>query len=449
MGPQVGLLIFLSTLPPLVLLQPYMIRAETDLFQPTTFLFLNVLLGVTLRALLIINERTRAIDDKFLLGQEYAFFFPAILWITGALVLFLIGYALNFRVPKNRIGILKGGIEKWANNKILILSIIILAIALYSIYDFVSQLNVADLQVTNFSKKRTFRIDGEKVSLGYQRWGASLANVGFYMIFIFMLLKRVRYFSVHGLFLFAFFGISALFALFTGSRVDLLFFFLNGMLIFNYLRKFRIRKFLPLILILGFLVVFMSRSRHTRTDDIDDLVGGISFYETFGSLVDNRNHLGFTKTAHIMDAVPGKMNFAYGSTMLGWLYAPIPKTYWPEKPIVLTGPLITENVYQRDWKRNGGVPPGLVADLYWNFGYLGIVLGYLIAGVFTRYMYNFFLTVKRNPNALFLYMTLLYSLVFVLHSNGVVYAITNLLQGIVPTILIIGFFSLPKIKWFG
>ena len=418
-----------------------------DFFQPTAYLLLNLLLGVSLRSILMISKPNDPdIQRLFLLGEDFSFFIPAAFWITIAVGLFLIGYNLNFRPPKNRIAIFRRGIESWKDNRVLLISVVLLGVAMYSIYDFATQLSVSDISGSNFSRKRVLRVDGEKVALGYQRWGASLAELCFYLLLIYKLLRKKTLFSVYGLLLMISGLTAILFPIFTSSKISVVFLSFNSLMLYSYIKDVPSIRFLPYGLILILMIVVMSRSRTTRDANLSELVSGISVTETFGTLIQNRNQLGISKTAHIMNAVPSKMNFAFGSTMIGWLWAPIPKTWWKEKPVVLTGPIITENVYGLSWKSNGGVPPGLVADLYWNFGYIGIFLGYFLIGIFTRTMYNFFSACRKNPSALLLYIGLLYSLVFVLHSNGIVYAITTVLQYIVPMILIIIFVTFPRIR---
>lgn len=447
-GWAAGVLVGLCMIPSVIMLQPMVTRRNMDFFQPTAFVLLNLILGVSLRSILIISNTTDPdIQRLFLLDEELSFFIPAAFWIILSMCLFLVGYNINTGTLRSRIGFLNRGIESWKPDRVLFLSVILLSISAYSIYDFITQLSITDITGGSFSKKRILRVDGEKVALGYQRWGASLGELCFYMLLIFKLLRRKSFFSAHGVLLVISGSIAILFPVFTSSKISVVFVGFNVLMLYSYIRDIPSKRFLPYGLVLMVLIVVMSRSRTARDASVTDLVSGISVTETFGALIQNRNQLGITKTAHIMDAVPNRMEFAYGSTMIGWIWAPIPKTWWKEKPVVLTGPTVTEKVYGLNWKYNGGVPPGLVADLYWNFGYAGILIGYFVVGFLTRRMYDFFSILRRKPNALLLYIGLLYSLVFVLHSNGVVYAITTFLQSIVPALLVIIFLTLPRIQF--
>jgi hypothetical protein len=90
------------------------------------------------------------------------------------------------------------------------------------------------------------------------------------------------------------------------------------------------------------------------------------------------------KTAHIMDAVPEDIPYHYGKTYLTFVFAPIPRTMWPDKPSIGLGPMIGELVYNR---QRSGVPPGMMGEAYINFGMIGIfsslfILGYVLKTIF-------------------------------------------------------------------
>ena len=96
---------------------------------------------------------------------------------------------------------------------------------------------------------------------------------------------------------------------------------------------------------------------------------GIADQNVLESIVLNRNQIELPKTAHIINAVPETLDFQYGKTLTRWLAAPIPREVWPDKPVIHPGPIIGNRIYGQ---RVAGVPPGLIAELWWNFGWFGI-----------------------------------------------------------------------------
>jgi hypothetical protein len=56
----------------------------------------------------------------------------------------------------------------------------------------------------------------------------------------------------------------------------------------------------------------------------------------------------------------------------------------PGKPLIHSGPIIGTEVYGT---RVAGIPPGLVAEMYWNFHWAGVILGMILVGIFLRWIY--------------------------------------------------------------
>lgn len=135
------------------------------------------------------------------------------------------------------------------------------------------------------------------------------------------------------------------------------------------------------------------------------------------AVLGNRNWLGVTKTAHLMEAVPAEIDFLKGKSFLTWLVAPVPRTVWPEKPVIHVGIILGKEVFGKAG-RISGVPPGLIAELYINFGYLGVLGGMLALGMVLRLLYvSFWPLLRTNSSAVLLYTVLVYPLTFSLVSN--------------------------------
>ncbi len=102
------------------------------------------------------------------------------------------------------------------------------------------------------------------------------------------------------------------------------------------------------------------------------------------SLVRNRSFLGIAKTAHIINAIPEQLEYQNGRTILSFLLVPIPRELWPGKPLVQPGPAIGRAVFHT---AASGVPPGIVAELYWNFGSWGVLAGCAGFGLVLKLLY--------------------------------------------------------------
>lgn len=85
--------------------------------------------------------------------------------------------------------------------------------------------------------------------------------------------------------------------------------------------------------------------------------------------------------------VPGRVDFLYGQSYLSALFFFVPRAIWPEKPRGV-GPMTNAYIYQEREMRPGellqgsGIPPGALGEAYWNFYYPGVILLYVLLGVF-------------------------------------------------------------------
>ncbi len=186
--------------------------------------------------------------------------------------------------------------------------------------------------------------------------------------------------------------------------------------------------------LVGLLLIGSMRSlRRGKPEwrDLQEHMGAASLLEmTAGS----RHFFDLAKTAHLLAAVPDKLDYQYGATMVSWLVAPVPRAWWPQKPTIGAGLLIATPVFDKR-PGTGGVPPGLVGELYLNFGYGGIFVGLLGTGLLLRSLYE---TLRRGfpaPAYVLIYTLLSTRLAVGLLSSSVSGAMSKLLQEMVPLLL--------------
>jgi hypothetical protein len=74
--------------------------------------------------------------------------------------------------------------------------------------------------------------------------------------------------------------------------------------------------------------------------------------------------------------------FRYGETMQNLTYAFIPRLLWPEKPMVTRGNWFTSYLGAAGSEQEAATSTGIysAAELYWNFGYPGIIFGMALMG---------------------------------------------------------------------
>ena len=110
----------------------------------------------------------------------------------------------------------------------------------------------------------------------------------------------------------------------------------------------------------------------------------------------------------LLKTVPDNNDYLYGSTLIKPFLWIIPRELWPEKPETVARKFIKNN-YPELYDKGGSRPVLLPGELYYNFGFFGVIVGMLLYGKFTRYIYAKFYK-KHN----FYYMGIY--IIFLAHS---------------------------------
>jgi hypothetical protein len=146
----------------------------------------------------------------------------------------------------------------------------------------------------------------------------------------------------------------------------------------------------PLVLgglAMALLVSSMSAIRHVEDVGWEDVAGAMGIRPAAEAVIVNRNMNDMTVAATIVEEVPRSLDHQWGRTYWAWVVAPVPRELWPAKPLVHSGPIIGTELYGTS---RAGVPPGLFAELYWNFGLVGLLDGSLGAGFALGAVWSYF-----------------------------------------------------------
>lgn len=157
----------------------------------------------------------------------------------------------------------------------------------------------------------------------------------------------------------------------TTTRSDLLYVTLGVLLVVRLVRgklpvSLVVGSALAVILAIGVLTAARSTAQGTTPES-----NGSSLAFGVDSGLLNRNAFDLSKTMHITHAVPAELPYARGATIANYILAPVPRSVWPDKPVVSPGPIIGREIYGLP---QTGVPPGMVAELVWNFGRVPAIL---------------------------------------------------------------------------
>lgn len=83
----------------------------------------------------------------------------------------------------------------------------------------------------------------------------------------------------------------------------------------------------------------------------------------------------------IVENAGNGVNFAHGETLTPLLATFLPKIIWSDKPSVATGQLMNRDFHVSEYA-DTYISPSHLGELYWNFGWSGVVFGMAVIGCF-------------------------------------------------------------------
>jgi hypothetical protein len=257
---------------------------------------------------------------------------------------------------------------------------------------------------------RTDRLTNAMKSLSFYPWTATLMLVPAALVLLGIALKRRQ-----KLLLFAFVGLTMLIllrAIPDGDRL-LLLVFAGGAIVFLYLRRsVRPKPLVILALACASLVLstFLSDLRGRQTRDQSATTTAVNIAKDPTRIVDHLVRGPDSEMAPALAAaltvIPARLPHTYGATIFGDLIRrPVPRLVWPAKPVVPRIRVISE-IWPAESKK-GSINPefSILLYLYWDFSYMGAVVGLCVCGIVARGLYQYLLI---NSNELF--AQLLYSI---------------------------------------
>jgi len=268
------------------------------------------------------------------------------------------------------------------DNRLVILCVLTLFVSTLISFYFVQRAGGFSVDRLGLRRRTITRIDIENdqsfESLGEVR---QLSKLSWIALVALILSTRRRFgtFTVPRTLLAVSLGLSAsVVPWFTNTRAELLSvglsvavaFYLSG----KRIRWTRVAAYACIGLV---LLQVMTVERSGGNLEAEDFNPATAVADAYDNLVLNRNMYGIGKTTVIIHSVPQELDYANGASITSFIVAPIPRSVWQSKPLVTPGPIIGREIFGT---RVTGVPPGLTAELYWNFGFVGIVLGSALAG---------------------------------------------------------------------
>jgi hypothetical protein len=180
--------------------------------------------------------------------------------------------------------------------------------------------------------------------------------------------------------------ITVLFTALLGNKSNLLVMSIAGGVLYDQLHT-RIRRRMVLaggvVMFMGLMFYAMYFREYRRVGYFTTLSEGVTPTALLKrmDLELGGNFMQLQNLTIIVDRVPSEFPYQNGKTFLALLAAAVPRKLWAAKPLPATG-IYTLAFWPDRWLVLGTtMPPGIMAEFYLNFSWMGVLAGMLLAGV--------------------------------------------------------------------
>jgi hypothetical protein len=349
-------------------------RAEQAALSLWGLVFFVVAIGMGVRGLMISfgYPSEAVVDTLFLQGSTFTDTYNAAALTLAIMGASVAGYLMSATVTVKARAPKRGGgmrAEHLTGTSIALISGAFLAVGLYGTLTYSRA--VGGLSADIASRRTTIGGAGQFESHGGAEYLASFGHVGAVFLLAAWLSRHKRLGPVRVAVLIAAFGLGFSINLVTTARDDLVYVSAAALAVVAIIRGTIPKRILVGLALVILVAIGALTAQRTGEQDARLGVG----YGLESALL-NRNAVDISKTLKITDAVPERLPYQNGKTIASYAIAPIPRALWPDKPVISPGPIIGRTLYGL---QRTGIPPGMSAELVWNFGGLAAVpLGFLV-----------------------------------------------------------------------
>ena len=436
-----AIILALSPLPAQIILLYILAFKIKDIFSPPYLFMYLLFLSVFIKVVYLVFFDTGYSRRVSLDNRGLDILLGSIAIISIASIAFVLGYSINvFRktLKRNRGPLISINSSLW-----LCVFVSISVVSTSALYLFLIKMDIlTDVLQGNISAKRThlatLNSDGRSSSFMYLRWlSQTVPQVVFLFVISYAVANKTKLTSLNKIFLVWMFCLGMLMSILTSTRHEAVAFVLMICLVWHYNRKhFTIKKFAIVCLLLLFFAGAAGQLRNNSNQEnqyssmldtqsiVQRVIGGAYFVDV-------------AKTSVIVDSIPADVNYFYGKTVYPILTAPIPRSYWNEKPTLGTGILVRDKVFHRP--DHAGIPAGFIGELYMNFGHYGVIIGMFLLGVFMKLVYSLCIATTTDFRWRLVNILVLMSAMFGLLTTDISYGISHLARYLIPLALLMLF----------
>lgn len=134
--------------------------------------------------------------------------------------------------------------------------------------------------------------------------------------------------------------------------------------------------------------------------DIDSSIEDFNTLDAISQTLDEASQRNIGMDIGVLDNVPYNVDHLYGTTYIGVISFWVPRSIWPDKPRgagAYSASLIFSQLGSAKDYSGASYPIKSSTELYWNFSYFGVVVGYILFGIFLKNLTVIFQRSNLNP----------------------------------------------------
>ncbi len=420
---------------------PLLGSREIDWFSPWNRVFYSTFVGVFLRSIYI----TFDIPDEFtirsvlLRGEPKEFLLWPMVVVLLGLCFTTFGYFAGPVTPR-KIPLRIFQSNRWSKNRLWFVLVVLLSLSWIGFYFFIANTG-GSLDVENLSRHRGIsNYLSEYASYSYFRWMINLSDLACFLVVVNVISTRHIRFRELIVFLLSL-GTSLFYYYYVQKRSGIITIVISVLAIVYYLRnrKFPVKSTLvaaPIALfITRLMTILRPGSGYAESDWLN-----LNLIRALEPMIVSFSGIDVSKTAHIMAAVGKQLDYQWGGTLLNIFTIWIPRQLWPGKPTNVDT-IVGMAVFGAQTYGAGAVPPGLIAEMYWNFWLSGVIVGCFLVGYLLRIVYTQFRAYSSNRNIVLLYVTSFMSLGVAFMGSGFASTLTSFLMTSMPLFIVLYFIT--------
>ena len=415
------------------LILPLALGRRVALYEPIWLILASVALGTTANSFYIAFGPPDPVRFLLLDLTPEDLLYPTLVIAAGTLCL-AVGYVAGARwrlpVPA-RPPAPAGASPAWDRRGLAVVVGALLLIGLASSTVFIVQLDLTIDSPSDLSAKRFVAQGQEGLAVrGYLRWGAQTIRIAFLLVFAHWIAsrRRLRWPAAVAVTMLALLALA--FPIFVSSRQEALMLVLRVLLLWLCIRGEPRLRWVLVAAALALALFGSMRALRAGAAGWQEASDFVDLPALVEQMVAGRRFLDMTRTSQVVSAVPETIDYQYGKTLVSWLVAPLPRAWWPGKPPIGIGATVGGLVHRAP--EGVGVPPGIVAELYLNFGIPGVLVGLFAFGALLRRLFAAFEPHLQSPGAALVYVVVATRLGVDMFPHDISLAMTRLLQELVP-----------------